>query len=288
MISSMTAFARRELQTSWGSLVWEIRSVNHRYLELQFRLPENLRDLEPLLREQLRNGLKRGKVESNLYFRSSSEDGGGLNLNRDLIANLQGALQDIASLVPGAAPANPLEILRWPGVLEAAELDVDHIKASAMTLYSEALVQLTEMRGQEGSALGKLIEQRLTAIEKITAEFRGKLPTIMAQYETRFRARLEQTKIEFEPGRLEQELVVSLQKADVDEELDRLETHIGEVKRTLASGGAIGRRLDFLMQELNREANTLSSKAIDTDATQAAVELKVLIEQMREQIQNIE
>ena len=288
MISSMTAFARRELQTSWGSLVWEIRSVNHRYLELQFRLPENLRDLEPLLREQLRNGLKRGKVESNLYFRSSSEDGGGLNLNRDLITNLQGALQDIASLVPDAAPANPLEILRWPGVLEAAELDVDDIKASAMTLYSEALAQLTEMRGQEGGALGKLIEQRLTAIEQITADFRSKLPTIMAQYETRFRAKLEQTKIEFEPGRLEQELVVSLQKADVDEELDRLETHIGEVKRTLASGGAIGRRLDFLMQELNREANTLSSKAIDTDATQAAVELKVLIEQMREQIQNIE
>ncbi len=288
MISSMTAFARRELQTSWGSLVWEIRSVNHRYLELQFRLPENLRDLEPLLREQLRNGLKRGKVESNLYFRSSSEDGGGLNLNRDLIANLQGALQDIASLVPGAAPANPLEILRWPGVLEAAEQDVGDIKASAMTLYSEALAQLTEMRGQEGSALGKLIEQRLTAIERITTEFRSKLPTIMAQYEARFRAKLEQTKIEFEPGRLEQELVVSLQKADVDEELDRLETHIGEVKRTLASGGAIGRRLDFLMQELNREANTLSSKAIDTDATQAAVELKVLIEQMREQIQNIE
>ena len=288
MISSMTAFARTELQAEWGSLVWEIRSVNHRYLELQFRLPENLRDLEPLLREKLRKDLKRGKVESSLYFRVAGENTNGLNLNQDSLKSLQEALQNIAKQVPDAAPANPLEILRWPGIVEAAELDLDEVKSAALTLFGETLDQLREMRGQEGSALGKLIEQRLSGIEQITGEFRSKLPAIMAQYEARFRARLEDAKIEFEPGRIEQELVISLQKADVDEELDRLETHVGEVKRTLSSKGGIGRRLDFLMQELNREANTLSSKAIDTDATQAAVELKVLIEQMREQIQNIE
>lgn len=288
MISSMTAFARCELQAGWGSLVWEIRSVNHRYLELQFRLPENLRDLEPLLREQLRKGLKRGKIECSLYFRNGGEDSVGFSLNQELVTNLQQALHNVAAQIPGVAPANALEILRWPGILETAELDYDNIKASALTLFGEALDQLTRMRSQEGKSLGTLIQQRLGAVQQITSDFRGKLPAILAQHEARFRSKLEETKIEFEPGRLEQELVLALQKADVDEELDRLETHVGEVTRTLASGTAIGRRLDFLMQELNREANTLSSKAIDTDATQAAVELKVLIEQMREQIQNIE
>ena len=288
MISSMTAFARREQQSDEGSIVWEIRSVNHRYLELQFRLPENLRDLEPTLREKLRGSLKRGKVEVSLYFRPQGEDTSGLKLNHSLLSNLKAAVTELNTIVPDASAPNPLELLRWPGVLESTELDFDQVKKTALASFAEALEQLVAMRQTEGSALAALIQQRLDSIADITQQFREKLPQIMAQYEQRFRDRLADIQTELEPGRLEQELVMMLQKADVDEELDRLTTHIGEVRNNLKSSAAIGRRLDFLMQELNREANTLSSKAIDSDATQAAVELKVLIEQMREQIQNIE
>lgn len=288
MTASMTAFARQEAQTEWGVLIWEIRSVNHRYLEMQFRLPENFRELEPQLRELLRKNLFRGKLESSLYYRNNNEETTQFTVDTELLGQLNRALQEVSSHAGAAKEVNALELMKWPGVLKTQEIEFDQVKQAAFALYQQALEQLVEMRKQEGKALSKFIDQRLAAIAKVTSEVRTRLPQVLTQQKEKLLARFEDIKVELDPMRIEQETVLLLQKADVDEELDRLETHLKEVKRTLKKSGAIGRRLDFLMQELNREANTLSSKAIDTEVTQAAVELKVLIEQMREQIQNIE
>lgn len=288
MITSMTAFARKEIQTDWGVLIWEIRSVNHRYLEMHFRLPENFRDLEPVLREEVRKKLARGKVESSLYYRSSQKDSENLRLNTDLLDKLSGTLREVEQHNMNTQPVSALELLQWPGILQSEEVEYDQIKKAAVNLYHEALQQLADMRAQEGSELAKLITQRLNKIARVTSEVREAIPQILQIQKEKLLARFEEIKLELDASRIEQETVLLLQKYDVDEEMDRLETHVKEVKRTLKKKGAVGRRLDFLMQELNREANTLSSKAIDTEVTQAAVELKVLIEQMREQIQNIE
>lgn len=288
MTTSMTAFARQEAQTEWGVLIWEIRSVNHRYLEMQFRLPENFRELEPQLRELLRKKLFRGKIESSLFYRNTNEETTSFSLDTELLGQLNSALQQVNQVTGSVESVNAIELLKWPGVLQTSEVEYDRIKKIATKLYQDSLKQLIEMRQQEGSALFKFIMQRIDSIADVTANIRDKIPSVLEQQKQRLLARYEELKIDLDPTRVEQELVLLLQKADVEEELDRLETHVAEVKRTLKKSGAIGRRLDFLMQELNREANTLSSKAIDTDITQAAVELKVLIEQMREQIQNIE
>jgi len=284
----MTAFARQEQTTQWGAIVWEIRSVNHRYLETHFRLPENLRDLEPALREKLRKSFARGKLEISLNFRPDTEKSQNFCVNTELVEQLGQALAEVQNTLGQNSSPNPIELLKWPGVLQTAEVDYPQVKSIALTLFQQAIEQLQAMRNQEGDALKQIIEQRLSRVNEITAEIRTHLPNIMAQQKQKLQRRIDDAKAELEPGRLEQELVLLLQKADVDEELDRLLTHVVEVTRTLNQDNAIGRRLDFLMQELNREANTLSSKAIDTDITQTAVELKVLIEQMREQIQNIE
>lgn len=288
MTSSMTAFARQEESTQWGAIIWEIRSVNHRYLETHFRLPENLRDLEPKLRESLRKELSRGKIEISLNFRPDVEQTQNCCVNIDLVQQLGQALQQVSNALGDAEKPNALELLKWPGVLQTAEVDYPEVKCIALTLFQQALQQLKAMRQQEGSSLQTIIQQRLDRIAEITTEMRQHLPAIMAQQKQKLQTRIDDAKAELDPGRLEQEVVLLLQKADVDEELDRLQTHVAEVTRTLNQKSAVGRRLDFLMQELNREANTLSSKAVDTDITQIAVELKVLIEQMREQIQNIE
>ncbi len=288
MTASMTAFARQEQTTQWGAIVWEIRSVNHRYLETHFRLPENLRDLEPALREKLRESFARGKLEISLNFRPDTEKSQNFCVNTELVEQLSKALTEVQNTLGQSSNPNPIELLKWPGVLQTAEVDYPQVKSIALTLFQQAVEQLQSMRKQEGDALKQIIEQRLSRVNEITAEIRTHLPNIMALQKQKLQRRIDDAKAELEPGRLEQELVLLLQKADVDEELDRLLTHVTEVTRTLNQDNAIGRRLDFLMQELNREANTLSSKAIDTDVTQTAVELKVLIEQMREQIQNIE
>lgn len=288
MTLSMTAFARQEESTQWGAIIWEIRSVNHRYLETHFRLPENLRDLEPKLRENLRKVLSRGKIEISLNFRPDVEQNQDFCVNADLVQQLGQALQQVSNALGDTEKPDALELLKWPGVLQTAEVDYPEVKRIALTLFQQALQQLKDMRQQEGGALQAFIQQRLDRIAEITAEIRQHLPAIMAQQKQKLQTRIDEAKAELDPGRLEQEVVLLLQKADVDEELDRLQTHVGEVTRTLNQKGSVGRRLDFLMQELNREANTLSSKAVDTDITQIAVELKVLIEQMREQIQNIE
>ena len=288
MTASMTAFARQEESTQWGAIVWEIRSVNHRYLETQFRLPENFRDLEPILRDKLRKSFARGKLDISLNFRADVEQTQSFCVNTELVQQLGQALGQIQSTLGQNDNICPLEILKWPGVLQTAEVDYAQVKSIALELFQQALEQLQSMRQQEGDALKQIIEQRLNRVDEITAEMRAHLPAIVLLQKQKLQTRIDNAKAELEPGRLEQEIALLLQKSDVDEELDRLQTHVSEVSRTLKQETAVGRRLDFLMQELNREANTLSSKAIDTDVTQTAVELKVLIEQMREQIQNIE
>jgi uncharacterized protein (TIGR00255 family) len=287
MTRSMTAFARQELQQPWGSLTWEIRSVNHRYLEPHLRLPDSLRDIEGALREKLRRALSRGKVECTLRF---VPEAGAQTLRvdtartRELIA----AAQEVRALMPDAAPLDTFQVLGWPGVLVETQLDMEAVRRAALELFDRALNDLARGREREGTELRQLIEQRLDTIADIVAEVRALMPAILdAQRET-LRARIAELKVEADPMRLEQELVLIAQRADVDEEMDRLDTHVQEVRRVLGQSGPIGRRLDFLMQELNREANTLSSKSIVAATTQRAVELKVLIEQMREQIQNIE
>ncbi|NVK40132.1 MAG: YicC family protein [Oceanospirillaceae bacterium] len=287
MTRSMTAFTRQEHQGEWGSLVWEIRSVNHRYLEPHLRLPDSLRDLEGPLREQLRKALSRGKVECTLRFVPETQQQ-TLSVDRELAEQLINAARDLESLIPDRQPLNPLEVLRWPGVMRESEIDMSAVKKSALELFGKALQDLAAGRSREGAELAQLIEQRLDGIEAVVAQVRKRLPEILQAQRDNLRSRLAELRIELDETRLEQEIALLAQKADVDEELDRLGTHVQEVRRVLKQKDPVGRRLDFLMQELNREANTLSSKSIVTDTTQCAVELKVLIEQMREQIQNIE
>lgn len=287
MIHSMTAFARAEQASANGTLSWELRSVNHRYLEPHLRLPEAFRDLEGAVREALRNGLSRGKVECTLRF---SDDNAGKALQVDLerAAQLVAAAESVANLIKQPAALNPLEVLGWPGVLVADAADPQALNQSALSLFTQALNELKNGRGREGTELAKLLNERLDSILDQVADLRELVPQMLAGQRQKILDRCAEMHAELDPQRLEQELVMLAQKSDVAEELDRLNTHVTEVRRVLRTGGQAGRRLDFLMQELNREANTLGSKAFDTRSTQAAVNLKVLIEQMREQVQNIE
>jgi len=289
MPRSMTGFARREAKLSWGTVVWEIRSVNHRYLEPSFRLPEDFREIEPHLRDALRKALQRGKVEAalNIHWEHEAEAELGINLSR--VNQLAKAAQQISGLLGAAvAPINALDILKYPGVIQKHELDREAIQAEVLTLFDAALNSLIEHRTREGNELEQLILQRLDAVSAHVVKVRARMPEILSAQREKLQNKLAALQIDLDPERLEQEIVLLAQKADVDEELDRLDTHVIEVKRSLKQTDSLGRRLDFLMQELNREANTLSSKSIVSDTTQAAVELKVLIEQMREQVQNIE
>ena len=287
MTSSMTAFARTQIEEDWGSLVWEIRSVNHRYLEPAFRLPEQTREIESALREIIRQQLKRGKVECILKYQLVQQEQ-ALELNDTLLARLHSAVQSVESHFAQVLPVNPLEVLQWPGVQSTQETAAAVIHEAAVKGFRQALSQLTAMRQREGAELKAFIITRLDKISQEVASLRTLLPEILHNQREKIQARLAQVRLELDPERLEQEMVLMAQKMDVDEELDRLETHIAEVRRALDASDAVGRRLDFLMQELNREANTLSSKSIHSGLTQTAVNLKVFIEQMREQVQNIE
>lgn len=289
MPRSMTGFARREAKLPWGTLVWEIRSVNHRYLEPSFRLPEDFREIEPHLRDAMRKALQRGKVEASLSVQWEQEGESDLGINLSKIAQLTKAAQQINGLLGSiAAPVNALDILRWPGVIQKQELDREQMHKAALELFDLALEGLIEHRSREGAELQQLIINRLDSVSAQVVNVRARMPEILAAQREKLQTKLAALQVELEPERLEQEIVLLAQKADVDEELDRLDTHVIEVKRSLKQTDSLGRRLDFLMQELNREANTLSSKSIVSETTQAAVELKVLIEQMREQVQNIE
>jgi uncharacterized protein (TIGR00255 family) len=289
MPRSMTGFARREAQLPWGTLVWEIRSVNHRYLEPSFRLPEDFREIEPHLRDAMRKALQRGKVEASLSVHWEQEGESDLGINLHKIAQLTKAAQQINGLLGAvAAPVNALDILRWPGVIQKQELDREQMHKAALELFDLALEGLIEHRAREGAELQQLILNRLDSVSAQVVNVRARMPEILAAQREKLQTKLAALQVDLEPERLEQEIVLLAHKADVDEELDRLDTHVIEVKRSLKQTDSLGRRLDFLMQELNREANTLSSKSIVSETTQAAVELKVLIEQMREQVQNIE
>ena len=287
MIYSMTAFARQEIKQDWGTAVWEIRSVNQRYLETYFRLPENFRGLENNLREKLRTHLTRGKIECSLRIESAQQIG-QLQLNQALAQQVLQSLQWLKSENANEGEINLTDVLRYPGVVEAPQQDLDRISLDLLSGFDALLDEFIAMRGREGEKLQDIIGQRLTAIEAEAAKVRAQMPQILQWQRERLLQRFEEVQGQLEPQRLEQEMILLAQRVDVAEELDRLQMHVKETQRILNKGGAVGRKLDFMMQELNRESNTLASKSINADVTASAVELKVLIEQMREQIQNLE
>ena len=287
MIYSMTAFARQEIKQDWGTAVWEIRSVNQRYLETYFRLPENFRGLENNLREKLRTRLTRGKIECSLRIESAQQIG-QLQLNQALAQQVLQSLQWLKSENANEGEINLTDVLRYPGVVEAPQQDLDRISLDLLSGFDALLDEFIAMRAREGEKLQDIIGQRLTAIEAEATKVRAQMPQILQWQRERLLQRFEEGQVQLEPQRLEQEMILLAQRVDVAEELDRLQMHVKETQRILNKGGAVGRKLDFMMQELNRESNTLASKSINADVTASAVELKVLIEQMREQIQNLE
>jgi len=288
MIRSMTAFSRAEKNTEKGLLSWEIRSVNHRFSEVSLRIPDDLRPLEPKIREIISSRVKRGKIDANLRFQAVISEDERLDIDKDLANRLAHATREIDQLLYNPAPINALDVMRWPGVLKTPEQDFAQVYDEALSLLDEALTELIDTRAREGEKLRSILETRCDAIEGQVKTVSQRLPEILQAMRTRLEERLAEIKGELDPARVEQEIVILANKADVNEELDRITTHVGEIRRVLGQDEPIGRRLDFLMQELNREANTLGSKSVHTDLTNASVELKVLIEQMREQVQNIE
>lgn len=288
MIQSMTAFSRAQSQGKWGSAVCELRSINHRYLEMVVRLPETLHEIEGGVREFIREHIKRGKIEFNLRYQPGDVTGTEITINTHLAEKLCRANETIAQFLKNPQPVNTMDILHWPGILQIAEMDLETIEDEVMALLKTALEDLIAARGREGEELKQLFLQRLEGMKTEIARVRQRLPEILNIQRERLMKRFSDAKIEMDSGRLEQEMVMFAQKTDVAEELDRIDAHISEVRRVLKQGGVVGRRLDFLMQELNREANTLGAKSVDVDITRASVELKVLIEQVREQVQNVE
>ena len=288
MVYSMTAFARTQSEQAGLLLVWELRSVNHRYLESQFRMPDNLRALEHPLREALRQRLQRGKIDCTLRVEPIT-DQQQLELNRPLLLQLLGLIEQLRRDAPEIGHPNPMDLLRWPGVLgETSAADAETLRPAIAGLFERALDELLEHRRREGELLSNTVQQRLTAIETLVTQLRASADGIAKQLQQRLKERVANLAVELEPARLEQEVALLAQRADVAEELDRLNIHVTEARNNLAHPGPHGRRLDFLTQELNREANTLAAKSTAAEASQLAVDLKVVIEQIREQVQNIE
>lgn len=287
MISSMTAFARGHDSGDWGSAVWEIRSVNHRYLEMSLRLPEPVRELEPQIREQIAQCLKRGKVDVYLKYIPGAAMAGQFTLNQPMVTQLKNVIEQLKSDI-SPLQVDATRLLSWPGILEEQSTDMAPVQQAMMTSLKKVLKSMVDMREREGKAITEMLLSRLVAIEEKVENLKGILPELAKAQRDQLLEKLKDLAVDYDKDRLEHELVYLAQKADVAEELDRLEAHVLEVRRSLSQEGSMGRRLDFLMQELNREANTLGSKAADPRVTMTAVELKVLIEQMREQVQNIE
>ncbi|OCG07910.1 YicC family protein [Gilliamella sp. wkB178] len=288
MISSMTAYARKELNQPWGTASWELRSVNQRYLETYIRLPEQFRSLEPMIRERLRNRLTRGKIECNLRFElDPAAQHQQLSLNIELAQQILNAADWIRTEYQ-AGEINPIDVLRWPGVMSAKEQNLDSISQEILALLETTIDEFIAVREREGKALSDLIVQRLQSITEQVDKIRNWMPEILEWQKERLKSKLAEADIELDDSRLEQEIVMVAQRIDVAEELDRLMTHVKETYSILKKNEAVGRRLDFMMQEFNRESNTIASKSINADVTASAIELKVLIEQIREQVQNIE
>jgi uncharacterized protein (TIGR00255 family) len=280
MIRSMTGFARRERQGAWGTLSCELRTVNHRYLELALRLPDELKSAESEVRQLIGASLRRGKVDANLYP--------VIELNAALVAQLVRQVAELHHQMASPAPVSPLEVMRWPGVIREAEKDLSPALAATMDLVREALQELNDTRAREGARMREVMLQRCTALQSQVELVKQRLPELAVKLRARIIEKVALLGQTIDPSRLEQEIVLYTHKMDVDEELDRLESHLTEIVSALDSSEPAGRRLDFLMQELNREANTLSSKSQDVETTRAAVDMKVIIEQIREQVQNIE
>lgn len=287
MIYSMTAFAHLEIKKEWGNAVWEIRSVNQRFLETYFRLPEVFRHLEMGLRERLRNSLTRGKVECSLRVELAQASNNKIALNNDYAEQVIASLKTLQSIA-GEGEINLVDVLRYPGVVDTQSQDLDQIAQDLLAGFEQILADFIAMRGCEGENLQAIIQQRLDSITEIAQSVQQQMPEVLQWQKDRLQQRFEELNLQLDPQRLEQEMVLTAQRVDVAEELDRLQLHVKETSSILKKGGAVGRKLDFMMQELNRESNTLASKSINADITNSAVELKVLIEQMREQIQNLE
>ncbi|HVC37296.1 MAG TPA: YicC/YloC family endoribonuclease [Gammaproteobacteria bacterium] len=284
----MTGFARGETHGHPGTLTWELRTVNHRYLDVSLRLPEDLRALEPDCRERIAGALRRGKLDGQLRFEAAAGIETALEVDEHRAKAVAEAAERMSGFLSRSAPINGLDLLRWPGVVRESRTDVRQVSADALRLLDEVLTTLTTMRESEGRRIANLLRERAQQISAIVGEVRDHIGVIREQLHTKLRARFEELKLNVDENRLEQELVLLLQRLDVSEELDRLDSHLIELVNGLKGSDAVGRRLDFLMQEFNREANTLGSKCQDSAITKRVVELKVLIEQMREQVQNLE
>lgn len=286
MIRSMTGFARSETTTEQGVLSVELKTVNHRYFELNLRLPEELRPAELALRKQIGKAVRRGKCEATFKLNLDAGPAGGINVNASRVGELAEASREVARQFGSVTPPDPLRVLGWPGVVSKADIDLEALGVSAKSLLKEALTSLTATREREGEQLAAVLTAKADEIDTLAAAVRERLPQIRTEWEARLRERLEQFKAELDPGRIEQEFLLLANKTDAEEELDRLAAHTTELRAILQRDDAVGRRLDFLMQELNREANTLGSKSQDATITKLAVDLKVTIEQLREQVQN--
>jgi len=288
MLHSMTGFARQSVDTEFGALTWELRAVNHRYLDVQFKIPDELRPNEQAFRQQASAVLGRGKVECSLSFRRALNQQSAMQIDSDLVALLGTRITELSTKLPNMSAVSPLEILRWPGVIQQTNVDTEPLFDLATSLLSTTLESVTAMRRSEGQRIEEMLESRSKDIDAIARSVRERMPDVLGAARARQKERIEKLDVQADPARLEVELALIAQKLDIDEELDRLASHLVEIRIALEADKPVGRRLDFLMQELNREANTLGSKSADSETTKAAVDLKVLIEQMREQIQNVE
>jgi len=288
MVRSMTAFARQTVESDLGTLTLELKSVNHRFSEVSLRLPEELRPVEAKIRDKIGQVVKRGKIDANIRYQAPATQVSGLEVDQSLVKSLTAVSKDVETILPGITSFRMIDVLKWPGVLKAPEVDVEQLVATTMALLDDGLKELKETREREGEKLKQLLQERCDAMAVEVAKVQQRIPVAIEAMRQRIKVKLTEWQAELDDTRLEQEVVFLCNKSDVAEEMDRLQAHIEEVIRVLDEKKPIGRRLDFLMQELNREANTLASKSPDTEMTRASVELKVLIEQMREQVQNIE
>lgn len=288
MLNSMTAFARKTINNADGQLILEIRSVNHRYLEIGLKLPDSLRIIEMPLRDLLRQKLSRGKVDCSLKFQTNDTAAPAFKINQPMLDQISNALETLKQSFHGALEVQAMDVLTYPGVLLQAEMDLEILKTQAIDLFSAGMDDLIAMRIREGEQLKNFVAHRLKDLQKIILQIKSRLPEMQNLQRSKLNEKLAELKLELNPERLEQELLLLYQKTDVSEEIDRLTAHIDEFFQTIKIGGVVGRRLDFLCQELHREANTLSAKSTDIELAKAGIDLKVLVEQIREQIQNIE
>ena len=288
MLHSMTGFARQIAESPVGTLTCELRTVNHRYLDVQFKLPEEIRTKEVELRQQIGGSVKRGKLECAVHFRHAREAGEEIAINESLVKQIGARVAEVSAMLPDSSPLNPVDVLRWPGVILEREVDTEPLYKEIRELLAATLKSLNASRSGEGERIAEMLKSRCAEIGNIANDVRARIPAVLEAVRKKQQERIAKLDVSADPERLEMELALIAQKLDVDEELDRLDSHIVEIMEVIERDEPVGRRLDFLMQELNREANTLGSKSADTETTRAAVELKVLIEQMREQIQNVE